>query len=285
MLLCSKTTNKGSSYIPCFLILSLDQVLKRVTKLFNYLLVRIISIAKVWQNVKFNYPIQKFSTLSYAETRSLGRIKYVEAQQLNNVLLIILCSYYLRTLYGAHSYYPISTLLDCSVGGVSPPPGAICNRREDFFCFATLGTLLLLLHLCHCWFLVSFLGSWHWHIQREAFLINVRGKENMEGCVSRVFRHAAWNVHAMIWRAVWDGCKILSMKQELEVRWISQDKQYRALQELNGTWRQVTELYAHVGKVPLLWYGVGRIWGLEQLPACGRSISGRSDARLRLWAH
>jgi len=36
------------------------------------------------------------------------------------------------TLYGAHSYYPVPTLVDCSVGDVSPSPGAIRNQRLDF---------------------------------------------------------------------------------------------------------------------------------------------------------
>jgi len=61
-----------------------------------------------------------------------------------------LCADYLRTLCGAHYYYPIPTLLDCSVGGVSPPLGAIRNRREDFIFlsytrYTTIFTLSMLL--------------------------------------------------------------------------------------------------------------------------------------------
>jgi len=57
----------------------------------------------------------------------------VAAFQLHIVLLVILCSDYLRTLYGAHSYFPaVPMLLNCSIGGVSPSLGAIRNRREDF---------------------------------------------------------------------------------------------------------------------------------------------------------
>jgi len=54
----------------------------------------------------------------------------VAAEPLYYILLVIFCSDYLHTLYDAHSYYPIPTLLDCSVGGVSPPPGAIRNQLE-----------------------------------------------------------------------------------------------------------------------------------------------------------
>jgi len=54
-----------------------------------------------------------------------------------------LCSYYLRTLYGAHYYCPIPVLLDCSVGGVSPPLGAIRNRRKNFIllCYTRYTTI------------------------------------------------------------------------------------------------------------------------------------------------
>jgi len=61
-----------------------------------------------------------------------------------------LCSDYLRTLYGLHSYNSAPMLLDCSVGGVSPPLGAIRNRREDFISlcytrYTTIFTLSMLL--------------------------------------------------------------------------------------------------------------------------------------------
>ena len=59
-------------------------------------------------------------------------IKHVAAKQSHHLVLAILARDYLRTLYGAHSYYPIPMLVDCSVGGVSRPLGAIRNQREDF---------------------------------------------------------------------------------------------------------------------------------------------------------
>jgi len=62
---------------------------------------------------------------------------------------------YLRTLCVV--LHPVSTLLDCVVGGASPPPGAIRNRRPYFISRApTLGTLLSLRHLRYCWLLVTF---------------------------------------------------------------------------------------------------------------------------------
>ena len=69
----------------------------------------------------------------------------VAAEQLHNVLLVILCIYYFHTLYGAHYYCPIPVQLDFSVGGVSPPLELSVIDGRIIFCFATLGTLLSLL--------------------------------------------------------------------------------------------------------------------------------------------
>jgi len=68
-----------------------------------------------------------------------------------NWCFVILCSDYLRTLSGAHSYYPTPVLLDCSVGGVYLRHWelSVIDGRI-LFCFATLGTRLSLLHLCYC---------------------------------------------------------------------------------------------------------------------------------------
>ena len=74
----------------------------------------------------------------------------VAAQRLHNVLLIILCTCYLPLLYGALSQYPVPTLVDCSVGDVSPSPGAVRNQRLELIqcgnVTVTLATLLFLIY-------------------------------------------------------------------------------------------------------------------------------------------